>query len=989
MNALSSYLVGMLATVATVVVLSGQNAPPSPVPAPSAAPSPAAPGKPQPAPSTAAKPEVRKAETVNKPAEPTPAAAPEKKTTDSNAPKPAATTPAPAPSPAKPAPAPAAPGAPAPTVAKPQQPAPAPAPGTPAPPQPPGARKPEADNKAKTKDIAAQPKPVPANPQPPKKKTIEEITKNCEDDKGLFRVYRDKESGSVFLYIKKKQLEKEFIYFSHTVDGVVGAGRNRGQFGDEVVFTIHRNYGKLEFIARNTAYYFDPEHPLARAARANVSDAVLALEPIVAENDEGVLINAGNLFLRETFRQVKPSSGNDGKSLLGKLSETKTKFTRTKSFSRNTLFVVEYVYENPSPPRRDDDEKSAQDVTDPRYVSVKVQHTLIAMPENDYQPRFDDPRVGYFMTQLTDQTSTEATPWRDFIHRWHLEKKDPVALLSEPVEPIVWWIENTTPREFRPIIMEAALKWNQSFEKIGFKNALVIKEQPDDADWDADDIDYNVLRWTSSPKPPFGGYGPSFVNPRTGQILGSDIMLEFAFVKNRIFARRLWSEVGIVGMDAAQGGGEDEHACMAGNLTQQGLMFGTNMMRLRKADPIDFDVMIKESLTQLILHELGHTLGLNHNFRASGMLSPADLQNRELTQKMALSGSVMDYMPLNLGPDKAHQGQYYITDPGPYDHWAIEYGYSVALPDAEGEKQRLAAIAGRSHEPQLAFANDADDMRGAGKAIDPRAMIYDMSSDPIAYGARRCELVRQATGKLLEEYPKEGTSWQELTNAYISLTSDAGNALTAISRYVGGVYVERPFVGQVKKDAPQPLRPVEAEKQRAAMQALAKYAFSADAWTAPEVLISHMQQQRRGFDFRSEGEDPKLHERSLKIQRGLLDHLMHVNTQNRILDSTLYGNKYPLHEVMRDLTRAIVIGEGEKGMISTQRQNLQIDYVDRLLGMVQGRGHLPAVQSVALAQLRSIQNHFKSLEPAAPEANRPHLEFVLYKIARGLDERGR
>ncbi|HSI62672.1 MAG TPA: DUF5117 domain-containing protein, partial [Candidatus Saccharimonadia bacterium] len=499
MNAFSSYMVALLVTVATVVALSAQAPAPKPEPAPAPAPTPA--------PASPAKPTTPTPEVANKPKEP--AAQPEKKTADASTPKPTTAAPAPAPAPAPGTPAPAAP-----SVAKPAS--PAPAPGLPAPPTPPGARKPEADNKVKTSEIAAQPKPVPATPAPPKKKTVEEITKNCEDDKGLFRVYRDKENGTVYLYVRKKQLDKEFIYFSHTVDGVVGAGRNRGQFGDETVFTIHRNYEKMEFIGRNTAYYFDPEHPLARASRANVSDAVLALEPIVAENDEGLLINAGNLFLRETLRQVKPSGGSDGKSLLGKLSETKTKFIRTKSFSRNTLFVVEYVYENPSPPSRDDDEKSAQDVTDPRYVSVKVQHTLIAMPENDYQPRFDDPRVGYFMTQLTDQTSTEATPWRDFIHRWHLVKKDPNAPLSEAVEPIVWWIENTTPREFRPIIMEAGLKWNQSFEKIGFKNAVVIKEQPDDANWDADDIDYNVMRWTSSPKPPFGGYGPSFVNPRTG-----------------------------------------------------------------------------------------------------------------------------------------------------------------------------------------------------------------------------------------------------------------------------------------------------------------------------------------------------------------------------------------------------------------------------------------------------------------------------------------
>lgn len=854
----------------------------------------------------------------------------------------------------------------------------------PAPPTPPDARKPEAD--LRDKDSKAQPKPVPAvaATNTPRKKSVEDFTKNFEDDKGLFRVFRNRETGSVYLYVKKSQLDKEFIYFSHTVDGVVGAGRNRGQFGDQMVFTMRRQFEKLEFVARNTSYYFDPEHPLARASSANVSDALLAAEPIVAENAEGYLINAGNLFLRETMRQVKPS--NDGRSLLGKLSETKTKFLRSTTFARNSVFVVEYVYENPSPPYRDDDERQVADLADPRFVSVKVQHTLIAMPENDYKPRNDDPRVGYFMNQLTDQTSTEATPWRDFIRRWHLVKKDPHAALSEPVEPIVWWIENTTPREFRGIIREAALKWNIAFERIGFKDALVIKEQPDDAKWDADDIDYNVLRWTSSPKPPFGGYGPNFANPRTGQILGSDIMLEFSFVKNRLFARRLWSEVGIVGMEAQKEGGSQE--CLAGGLAQQGYFFGTQMMRLRAADKVDFDRLLKESLTQLILHELGHTLGLNHNFRGSQHLTPEQLQNPDIAKQTTLSGSVMDYMPLNLGPDKEHQGPYYITEPGPYDIWAIEYGYSAAAPDAAAEKARLAAIAGRSHEPQLAFANDADDMRYAGKSIDPRAMIYDMSSDPIAYGSKRCELVRQATAKLLQEYPRYGTSWQELTNAYVSLTSDAGNALAAISRYVGGVYVERAFVGQVKENAPAPFRAVEAEKQRAAMRALAKYGFAPGAWLPSRELVSHLQQQRRGFDFRSEGEDPKLHDRALSIQRGLLTHLLHANTQNRILDSSLYGNGYPLVEVMRDLTNAIFNAEGEKGVISIDRQNLQLEYVDRLTHVLgQSSSHLPAAKGVALAQLRSIQNRFRALQPGAPEANRPHLDFVLYRIGRALDDR--
>ncbi len=228
-----------------------------------------------------------------------------------------------------------------------------------------------------------RPAPVTVVPAPPKKKTIADVTKNCDEIKGLFNLHRDRENGTVYLFVRKDQMEREFIYFSHTVEGVLAAGHNRGQFHDETVFVMKRSYDKVEFIKQNTAFYFDPMHPLARAAQANTSHAVMAVEAVVAENTEGVLLNAGNLFLKETLLQVKPGGGE--KAFLGKLSDTKTKFTKLKSYPKNTLCSVEYVFDNPTPPRNDDD-KQLGDVTDPRYVSVTIQHTLIAMPDNGYQP---------------------------------------------------------------------------------------------------------------------------------------------------------------------------------------------------------------------------------------------------------------------------------------------------------------------------------------------------------------------------------------------------------------------------------------------------------------------------------------------------------------------------------------------------------------------------------------------------------------------------
>ena len=148
------------------------------------------------------------------------------------------------------------------------------------------------------------------------------------------------------------------------------------------------------------------------------------------------------------------------------------------------------------------------------------------MPENDFRSRRDDPRVGYFSQFINDQTSISNVPYKDIIHRWYLKKKDPNAAVSEPVEPIVYWIENTTPVEYRQIIMDAGLKWNEAFEKAGFKNAVKMKIMPDDANWDPADIRYNVIRWVSSASPTYGAIGPSFVNPKTGQIIGADITIE-------------------------------------------------------------------------------------------------------------------------------------------------------------------------------------------------------------------------------------------------------------------------------------------------------------------------------------------------------------------------------------------------------------------------------------------------------------------------------
>ena len=362
-------------------------------------------------------------------------------------------------------------------------------------------------------------------------KTIAQLTKRCRRISGLFTLFQDSTNGVVYLQVKMEQLNKEFIYFRNVSDGVAEAGRIRGYYLGSDIITIKRYFNKIEFITRNTSFYFDPSSPLSKASGANISEAVMLSQVIAAEDTSKglVLIKADDLFLPEVLHQIKPAPSPSPlpSFSLGTLNKDKCKYISIKSYPKNTDVLVEYVYDNASPSVH-----GGSALADDRYVSIRVQHSWIELPENNFQPRRDDPRIGFFTRARNDMTSASPTPYKDMIDRWNLVKRDKSAALSEPVEPIVWWIENTTPLEYRETIKNAALSWNTAFEKAGFKDAIQVNVQPDTATWDAGDIRYNVLRWTSSPSPQFGAYGPSFTNPRTGEIMGADIMIEFSIITN-------------------------------------------------------------------------------------------------------------------------------------------------------------------------------------------------------------------------------------------------------------------------------------------------------------------------------------------------------------------------------------------------------------------------------------------------------------------------
>jgi hypothetical protein len=734
----------------------------------------------------------------------------------------------------------------------------------------------------------------------------------------------------------------------------------------------------------NTSFYYDPENPISKTKDVDKPEAVVLSEKIAGEDADGYLISADALFISEKMDPVKPVTPPSFFSIpsfnLGMLNPMKSKYFSVKSFPKNTDFTVDLAYDNPNAYV-----SGGPDITDARYVRIRIQHSFIALPDSDFKPRLDDPRIGYFTQQVTDQTSISATPFRDMIHRWNLKKKDPNAALSEPVEPIVYWVENTTPKEYRDIIVQAGLKWNKAFEKAGFKNAIQMKIMPDDADWDPADIRYNVIRWVSSANPPYGAIGPCFVNPKTGEILGADITIEWNFASGAPILDELLNSKRAAGISVQEENNNQNYTnCSLGTELVSQMMTGSTALEAAGAAPEELQEMHKQFLTWAVMHEMGHTLGLNHNMKASQMLSPAEINNTAITQKVGLIGSVMDYAAVNVALDRSKQGDYYTTVAGPYDEWAIEYGYTEFT--NSDEDAGLKKILSRSTDPKLAFGNDGDDMRAPGKGMDPRVNIWDLTNDAVGYAEDRFKTVNQIMGKLVERYSKPGQSYAELRSRYNALQTQRFNMIAAVSRYVGGVYVDRSFPEQ--KSPNKPFTPVPLSYQKKAIAVLSKYVFAPNAFKADAPVFAYLQPQRRGFNQSGTGDDYKVTNTILSQQvNGALVHILHPATLQRITNSRLYGNKYSVADVLNDLNKAIFAAD-LKTNVNVYRQYLQTEYVKTLLNIVSDKMNQydDVAQAAALNAVKNIKLQLKDAV-SGTEETKAHRAGLLFLIDSALEHR--
>ena len=459
-------------------------------------------------------------------------------------------------------------------------------------------------------------------------------------------------------------------------------------------------------------------------------------------------------------------------------------------------------------------------------------------------------------------------------------------------------------------------------------------------------------------------------------------MLEFAGM-----TRRLWKSENFKtggndselndAISARERTAEMMNRCEAGDMMARNSMFTLAAMKTLAYNDEEHKEFTRQTLHRLSLHEVGHTLGLSHNMHASTMLSPEELKDADKVAENGMCNSVMEYPAINFTLNPEDLTLYYDDSPGPYDYWVIEYGYSTGIEDLEQEKARLEKILSKSNSPLLQFGNDADDMRGTGQGVNPDVNIYDLSSDPVAYAAERCELVNHLLPKIVSKHSGSGSSFEEVRSAYYSLTGEYAIQLRVMTRQIAGVRYDRS--GPANIGDGKPYTPVSLADQKAALEALAKYAFAPDAFEAASTTYNYLQAQRRGFGFFGRAEAPEIHARALSAQRTALAHLLHRNVLRRLTDVSLYGGQYDVASYISDLTDDI-FKKDLRTSVNTFRQGLQVAYTESLIKSLDPEQKYDRIsRGVIISELKRIEK-FERDAPSPDgltKAHRYHLKFLI------------
>lgn len=814
--------------------------------------------------------------------------------------------------------------------------------------------------KAEAQTAAKQPE-QPKKEEPKKDPKVEEYEKAIKDLKkfdGAFTLYLRKKD--VLLELPESNLDKVWLMQATMNTGISSF---IGQAGDPLnstdAYIFRKNDEQVWLIRPNFRYRWTEKDPLAIASQRSFPEAVLAGYRIEATNPEKklLLVNVTGLFNGELLRLgelVNIAAGGQYS-----LDREKSGVESVKSFDQNTVVRMSMLYSSGRPMMGGGQEgpgilgiPMADQLEDQRSAPFKVTYNLWYRKDTGYMPRLSDPRVGYFtqdfysLDRFLNRDRTER-----FIMRFDVRKKDPKAAMSEPLEPLVWYIDNSVPVEYRGAVRDGILFWNRAFEEIGIKNAIVVKQAPEnDPNWDHADGRYNVLRWTMSED---AGYAVALfrTDPFTGQILNAAVtfdanMLYYAQLEQQMVswpaaamipkamqaltrsegARNLVAELRgdstVQRRESVAKAGKlgwyPSDCSFASGLAENAAFSWAAINAAGGKLALSKEEYAKKFITEVVSHEVGHCLGLRHNFVASTNLTTAQLADDSLVADKGVTASVMDYVPVNVQAVLRGSGYFYTPTIGPYDRWAIKYGYSeFGSKTTNGERSQLMQIASQSAQPGHAYMTDED-----ADDFDPNVVRFDGGKDGLNYARKMLEVSRRVRNYALKNLPKTGQSYTErnmLLNASLGYTFRQGQLA---SRYIGGVQGSRSFKGD--PGAGPTLKPTDAKTQRDALSLIVRECLSINAMDVPQDVLLSMNRDYANGD--ASGWTAPLREIIGGNQVRLLALLLSAPTTDRIAENSFKlakGDAYTLAEHYGTLLGAVFTEVGASKNISPIRRDVQ------------------------------------------------------------------